>query len=250
MKSKHAKKTGKIEKKSDGKIAIFLRETPGLAVAAIAGIIVLALFIFSLVNNSSINTEELSYAQQVFVDNQSIIDNYVQQIDAEIAADPTNTADNYYLQSLRSDFEWLKEKELESYNSQIKNNIYLKELSFNLFLEVITEVNYNIAIDAGTPDYERTISSAISREAPTLELFKESDFNGEENPQARASSGNEIFNQLLKDYVAEKRLLATGSDPIERRYIEARKIINVSEIDLSYFDYLDETGYLDENYES
>ncbi|MCX6800862.1 MAG: hypothetical protein NTZ73_01615 [Candidatus Diapherotrites archaeon] len=212
-------------------------ERPGLAVAAAISAVVIVLFIALLISNPLASREELAYAGAVFEENQATISDYLTQIDEELKTDYTNTLDDDYLYSLKADLEWLKQKEISAHSSPQKKEVYLKEIAFSALLEMIMQVNQNIAIDIGNPDYDSIISLALSTDTNSIELFLAEDFNDSINPKEYAIKTNEILNQLLKEYVAEKKVLIGSDASIERRYVEAKKIIQIGYINFDYSEY-------------
>jgi|GEM_PF-2167924 len=192
-------------------------------------IFLLAILVIALSSmQPSYSAEKADYAKQLYAENTATLDQMILDMNTLIAQAPASTLDDDYYHSIKDDMLWLKSKQDSVFNSKPSNEVAVKEVAFTTFMESIIQLNDDFTMDIGTPNYEERINYALNVDInyPTLlsedeakEMFKEW---GEE------STFRKEIRTLFEEYISNKKVLLNTADSLERKYVEAKKIIWIS----------------------
>ena len=219
MKNSKRKKT-KITKTNDSVYIIdFFKKNKGFTIALILSIIITIFFLFSLTLQTT-SSEDIAYAKAINEELNSYLDFMISEVENDLLTNVEEPLDKYYFESIKNDFEWLKEKNNELFSS--KENILMKMAGFGTFFDRILYLNEEFSFEITEPDYETTINYAKNKNYSFLELVNETDLV--ELKENEKKVFNETIDYLGKNYFNWKKELL-NNDRIEKRYVEAKKII-------------------------
>jgi hypothetical protein len=203
------------------------KEKPGFVVAIILTIIILYLFI------SSFNPDITPYAKalqsrQFHEENVLLFNEYLTATDEQLALPAEEAIEDFYLLSIKDDLLWLQKKELEVFSSKPNSDVLIKEIAFSFFSQKIIQINQDFAYDIGEPDYERTINQAIDANIPPISILTEDEINETFSTPREIELFHATKNSLFEEYLANKYAILDGDEQIERKYVEAKKLVLLS----------------------
>lgn len=174
MKNNKRKKT-KITKTNDNVYIIdFFKKNKGFTIALILSIIITIFFLFSLTLQTT-SSEDIAYAKAINEELNSYLDFMISEVENDLLTNVEEPLDKYYFESIKNDFEWLKEKNNELFSS--KENILMKMAGFGTFFDRILYLNEEFSFEITEPDYETTnllIVYCSSRSAVVNRVNKDS----------------------------------------------------------------------------
>ncbi len=207
----------------------FVKKYPGFVIALVVVIALLIVAVALMFPQSEDDTFELNmYSKMYHQDNQSYFDEVIASIDTELEnGEFDSVLNDDYLYSIRDDIVWLKEKESEIYLGYNGKELFTREVAFMQFSELVLSLNETFSYDILEPEYEATISLAQEKEFSVPEIIGIEDLQ-----QIFAEEGGNysaIFDETIKslstEYFNMKRAIVNGNSSIERRFVEAKKII-------------------------
>lgn len=208
---------------------LFAKNNKGFLVALIiflGSILFLQLFL-----TQDYAQEKATYAQEMYTNNQTEINYYINLVEEQLIEEKEDILDDYFLASTRGDFIWLKEKEQELFNSKPNGDLYAKEAAFSVFLLKIIELNEAFSIQMGDPDFNYIIESAISEQIAIPFLISQERlivlFDGDVR---EANIFSNTINYLFNDYISLKKKMISQSDVLEAKYVESKKLLLVPEL--------------------
>ena len=206
------------------KANIFAKENP-FFIAAIVFAILVIIFIVFLNYQENDSSDKAAYARQFYLDNNSTLEEFLNNVNEELKVPPTGTLDDDYLYSVKDDLIWLESQNNSIFFSKPNKDVFTKESAFGLAMQTLIELNSNFSFDIVEPDYNRTINEALSLDinAPKLLSISEMNqyFDNEYDKQVFLDTSTKIFDE----YVKQKAGLLQSDSPIERKYVEAKKLI-------------------------
>jgi hypothetical protein len=208
----------------------FAKTKPGFFVGII---IVLAMLLVILTYSAQPNDspDKALQAKQIYTQNQAMLAQYLQSIEEQQKEEPATTLDDDYLASMKDDYSWLKNKETYLYNSKPGTTAYAREAAFTFFADIIKQINDYSAFEIGTPNYQDKINTALALEIKIPDLATEEELNEGLRTQQEREAFKETSNNLFKEYIVVKKELINNAGTIERKYVEAKKLIG-----LTYYD--------------
>lgn len=209
------------EKKSPEKLIKTLKEKKGFTIAIIVFIIALILLALIYVFPQQSLSEEYAYAALYYQENEAYLDEVLSQLEIELEAPFEEELDEYYLNSIKKDMLWLKEKNFDSLNSS--NELFLRVAATTIFIDRIIELNENFSIDFVEPDYETMIKLAneMKYSLPNIiDVELEAELSEKELLIA-----NETFDKLAKEYFDLKINTINNSKDIKEKFVESKKIV-------------------------
>ena len=220
VKKRRAKAKAKGPAKKDE-----LKKYPGYYFAIAAGLILVVAYLFLAANG--VFNERSEAAKAWSEDARLLLDLYTEDIDSALEGDFSDSLEDDYLLSWKSEFEWMQQKEREAYNSFPLGDAEYREGAILLFLDYLITMNETVSYDFGEADYDSQIEYARSLEFETPDIITPEldQLNFDEGGLAKVRGH---FNGLMADYLAEKRLLLETLESRERKYVEAKKIIYAS----------------------
>ncbi|MDD4250951.1 MAG: hypothetical protein PHX27_02050 [Candidatus ainarchaeum sp.] len=212
-----------LEEKTNFFSIDYFKKNKGLTITIIFFIIITAAFLLSL-NLQTTDSQDIFYAKAISEEMNYYLDYYITQAEAELITDAMPTEidplEKAYLESIIDDMKWLKEKNNELFYS--KENVLLKTASLGVFMDKIISLNEEFSFDFGELDYDLTIQIANNRKYSTLELISSKDLM--DFTQNEKIIFNQTIDSLGKEYF-EKQKKLIANNPIERMYVESKKII-------------------------
>jgi hypothetical protein len=225
----HGKKT--VEKNIFFRLKKFIKAKPGFFAALII-VLVMSIIILVYVVQPNDSPEKALQAKQIYSQNQAMFEQYLTTVEEQMLEEPENTLDDDYLASIKDDYLWLKNKETYLYTTKPNTMIYAKEAAFTLFADIIMGINDYMGFEVGEPNYTEKINAALALEIkkPELATTKELDegFALQYEKDAFKQTAEELFNE----YILIKKELINNAGTIERKYVEAKKILG-----LAYYDF-------------
>ncbi len=215
----------------------FFSKLTGFKIAVMFSLIVVILFgaiYFGLIENKEINNQKAFIAKASFEYNQMTLSEGVKLIEEELMNPSGLPLEDDYLHSTKDDFEWLIEKEKTLYSTGSADDVVAKEFAFTSFLNEIVQLNDSTGFDFGEPNYENTINEALALKIEFKNKIPEQFKKDLEESGLNATLFNNTLNELLSQYYSQKIALLNNSSSIERRFVEAKKIIYLQYIDLNY----------------
>jgi len=236
MKQKQKNTVGKVVSSQKNKFSIKesvenfieLVKSKPLFFGALLLVIIFALILVLLPQNSTEASEKADYAKQVHIDNVFVLDGFIAMLDENKPTGETTLEDDYYY-SIRDDLEWLKIKEDYLYNSKPASGAYPKSIAFSFFAQLVIEINDSFSIETGVVDQSAIIAQALDTNVlPYDFLGDDADANGAFNADEKKVF-NETVAYLTNQYTSDKKTLINRTSSLERKYVEAKKIILLSE---------------------
>lgn len=225
LKENHAEK----EKRASFNALSFAKENRGFMVALL---ILLASVLFLQVSiKADYSEEKANYTLQMYLNNQSEIQSYLDAVDEQIAEGTSDEIDRAFLDSTRSEFVWMKNKEAALFNSKPSADLYAKEAAFSVFLLKMIELNDAASIRVGETDSESEINSVANQpiEIPVLftpdkviELF--------EGDVREASIFSNTLNYLFTDYIDLKKQALNDANTTSSEYVESKKLALIPQL--------------------
>ena len=205
-----------------------IAKKPGFLIAIIAVLVLLVILVF-VQYDPTVSQEKIVYAQQFYTSNQTDLNTYLQSVIDEQANEQPTTLDESYLSSTKADIEWLIVKEQWIYTSRPSNEVYPKEAAFTLFAQKIISANTNYSISAYVDNYDATIEQGAALDFNVPELLTQDELNQTFTNDAEITVYKNTLNKLFFDYVNSKKQFIKNTTSKERQYVEAKKIILLSE---------------------
>ncbi|MBT4192120.1 MAG: hypothetical protein HOE11_02330 [Candidatus Diapherotrites archaeon] len=205
----------------------FLKKYPGFTIAIIFIIIVIALLAIVISVGGS-SGEELAQGRMMHEENALYLDDLITGFEEQEIAFENPLDDDYYY-SIRDDFYWLKNKESSIYNSFPANEIYLKEMAFTVFMDLILQTNLDFTFELFEEDYDSAINDALTKELGIENFVVTSEIEELfEGAEYEKSVFENSLNGLIDEYVSLKTNILKGDVSSERKFVEAKKIIFIS----------------------
>lgn len=197
--------------------------------------------------NPNYSQEKISAAQQLYMQNESDLNEYLQNISGEQQQPQASTLDESYLSSTKADIEWLIGKEKELYYSG-SGSVYPKEAAFTLFAQRIVQLNQDYTFELGKSDYDAEIATGLAVDYNVPQMLTLDELNQAFTTGSEKALYFETLNALFGDYISAKKQFINSIDSRERRYVEAKKLVllsygNTNNLDENYAD----VNYLDGN---
>jgi hypothetical protein len=225
---KNKEKDKKREQKSPfSSIILFVKQKPGFVIAVALTIIILYLFFSSYTPNITPYANALT-SKQFHEENLLLFNDYLVAIDEQLALPSEDPIEDIYLQSIKEDILWLQKKEMQTFNSKPNTDVLVKEITFSFFAQKIVQLNEDFSFDIGELDYERTINQAFDANIPSIPILTEDEINETFQIQREKELFNVTKNILFEEYLAKKYAILEGDYPLERKYVEAKKLILLS----------------------
>ncbi len=211
----------KISKKSSVSIVETLKEKKGFTIAIIVFVIALILLVLIYALPQQSLSEEYAYAALYYQENDAYLNEVIAQADIELQGTLEEELDEYYLNSVKSDMIWLREKNFDSLNSS--DELFLRVAATTVFIDRIIELNENFSIDFIEPDYEIMIelASEIKYSLPSI-IDAELEV---ELSEKELNIVNETFDKLAKEYFNLKINIINNSIDIKEKFVESKKIV-------------------------
>jgi hypothetical protein len=230
-KKKSKKVAKKITKKKELDISKsfseFYKKYPGFIYGIIIAIIIIILAIWSI---GAVDPYAVEKEEQARVTHQTI----QMQIDEMLLALDTidNNYDDFYdddyYNSIKDDFIWLKEKDIETF-SRKGEDYYLREFANFIFLNRLLALNEEFLLDFYDFDEELIIEQAKGVELDTEDittLFEIDELF--ENELINKDIFYDQLNELINEYQLNKKLILNGDSGRERKFVEAKKLLMLS----------------------
>jgi len=212
-----------------GGAGAFAKKYPGFTFALIVALIVIISYaFFSGGAGYFSSSEENAYAKQVSEDNRAALEEYLANIAAELDGRYDTTIEDDYLYSMKDDVEWLKTKEAALYSAMPVSQAFMREFAFTIFMQKVVEVNQNSSIEIGAQDYSERISYAQTLEIKAPELLTEEDLSEIAFEPGEKDVFDAVTKALFYEYIAAKKSILSGDSALERKYVEAKKLIYLS----------------------
>ncbi|MFA5930915.1 MAG: hypothetical protein WC821_01230 [archaeon] len=209
------------------KINSFAKEKPYFVIALIISIIIILLFTYAYYLGDGAS-EKAGLAKQIYLDLNMVTEEYKQNLLLEMANPVESTLDDDYLYSIQDDLEWIQAKNKEIFYSKPSNDVFAKEAALSMSAEYIIQLNVDFSFEIGEANKEEKIATALVTDVNTPVLFNDDElmqlFENERERKVFLSTAKEIF----EDYVRTKKLLIQNSTSLERKYVEAKKIVLLS----------------------
>jgi hypothetical protein len=202
----------------------FVFKYPGFVVALL--LVVLLSLVFFSASTLKVSPEEASYLKQGHEESQAYFDELLLALEEN--KDFTETLDDDYYYSIKEDYEWVKAKENEIY-AQGFLGLREKEVALMVFVSELTALNQSFVYDFTEPDYEAEINAAITTQIKYPDLFSEADLSESFETDAQKKIFTKTLDELFTEYIGKKRLIIEGDSPLERRYVEAKKLLMLNE---------------------
>ncbi|MFA6065395.1 MAG: hypothetical protein WCW44_03110 [archaeon] len=191
-------------------------------------VIIFAILLLFIPQTSVEASDKAEYAKQVHADNVYAINGLIDMVDQNKPTPETTLDDDYYY-SIRDDLEWLKVKEDYLYNLKPSTATYPREIAFALFAGIIVQINDSFSIEAGESNQTEKINQAldanvIPRDFLSGDMDAQLAFSSEER-----KTFSDTIAYLTEKYVSDKKDLITKTTSQERKYVEAKKILLLSE---------------------
>ena len=226
----------KVKSKVFGKKEIFndalkfTKENKGFMLALI--LFLVSILFLQLFLTQNISEEKLAYVKDMHTNNQLEIDSYLSSVDELLVEEKEDALDNYFLDSTKKDFIWLKEKEQQLFTSRPGNDLYAKEAAFSVFLLKIVELNEAFDIRIGDVQFDSVINQALSEQITVPFIFsQEKVVELFEGNVREANIFSNTLNYLFEDYIIWKKKMIEEDSMTESRYVEAKKLLLVSDLD-------------------
>ncbi len=222
-----AQKNAVVKEKND--LNNFVKKKPGFVIG-LAFFIVLILFVFVFNFLGTINPEmEGIYAKDLHENNLAIIEYQLSSINTQFSGQYTDPYEDDMIYSIKDDLEWLKQKENEIYTSKPSSDVLVKEFAFSYFLGDALVANQEFVYESyDLIDKEALITQAINLDFVSKEIVSEDVdalFEGEDQKRALFES---TYNKLIMDYVKLKKVLLDSDSGMERKVVEAEKVIIIT----------------------
>jgi len=220
------KKTIKKEIKKKTNTGEFIKKYPGVVVAIIFSIFLIILTVWSVgIFDPNLN-EKIAQGTIIHQNNQLEMDQMLEALDL-LGTDYENSYDEYYLLSIKEDYLWLKQKDLEIYNKG-GSDFYIKEFAVFIFMNTLLEANDELVYDYDYFNEENVISKGQGvKLAYNNFTFDEVETIFEESPSEKIIFQDTIA-QLINEYEKMKKEIINGNYPTNRKYVEAKKLIILS----------------------
>ncbi|MCX6803228.1 MAG: hypothetical protein NTY48_01510 [Candidatus Diapherotrites archaeon] len=207
----------------------FAKAKPFFVLAIIFSLALVAFSIyFSITPSEQITQDDADYANSIFVQNNSDLNDMLTSINDELVLPSQNTLKDNYLISVKDDIEWLIQKQKSVYFTSKRNDVVINELAFSVLMQRIIYVDGYFDYDLGTPDYAAKISEAKTVILRGENFFKKSDLNEMFDDPAVQQKFFNSLNGILSDYTKSRRLLIDNSSLIERKFVESKKLVILS----------------------
>ncbi|MFA5126321.1 MAG: hypothetical protein WC462_04965 [archaeon] len=223
---KEKQKTKEMKKKQGlvQKILLFTTQKRGFVVAVIVTLLAILIILVSSMQTSD-SMQNAAFASELFQENQANLLEYRVNVDEQLALGFETTLDDDYLYSMRDDLDWMINKEKELYNSKPNNEVYLKEIAFTLSAQKIIEINDAFSFEIGEPKYEEKIALAMSTDINTPTLLTQSELIESFTTGLEREKFLFYTKQIFDEYAKEKKILIQNTNSIERKYVEAKKLL-------------------------
>ncbi|MFA6269456.1 MAG: hypothetical protein WCW13_01510 [archaeon] len=174
-------------------------------------------------------SDKAIFAKQIYLDNNSVLGEFRLNLEEEMKNPPVTTLDDDYLYSIKSDLDWLTSKNESIFNSKPNSGVYIKEIAFSLALQKIIELNSTFSIDLGEADYQTEINLAKNTDINTPVLLTLLEMGQYFDNDAERELYSNSLKSIFDEYISLKRILISNSDSMERKYVESKKLILLSQ---------------------
>jgi len=216
-----------IEAKASSSLIVFVSEKKWFVL--FVDIFLLAILAIAITaTQPAYSAEKAAYAKQLAAENNATLDQTILDMDALIAQTPTSTLDDDYYHSIKDDMVWLKAKQNAVFNSKPASEVAVKEVAFTMFMESVIQINNDFTMDIGTPNYQERIDYALNVDINYPTLITDEELNATFDSFGEISVFRKELRSLFEEYVANKKTLINTADSIERKYVEAKKVVWVS----------------------
>jgi len=228
---KEKQKTKEMKKKQGlmQKILLFTAQKRGFVVAVIVTLLAILVILVSSMQTSD-SMQNAAFASELFQENQANLQEYRANVDEQLSLGFETTLDDDYLYSMRDDLDWMINKEKELYNSKPNSEVYLKEIAFILSAQKIIEINDAFSFEIGEPNYEEKIALAMSTDINTPVLLTQSELTESFATGLEREKFLLYTKQIFDEYAKEKKVLIQNTDSLERKYVEAKKLLLLSQL--------------------
>jgi hypothetical protein len=230
------------------KALLFAKEKPFFVLVVnvfLLSILVIQLsLIQSPISDGSQRLDDANQARYAYENNNLLIDEYLQSIDAQLQQPDQVALDIAYLNSIKDDLIWLKSTQDTVYHSKPSADAPIKELAFHMFMQIVLQINNDFTVDVGEPSYQERINAALKMDSNNQALVSDEDLRAGLATEHDVQAFKETQDSLFSNYITLKKTLAANADTIERRYVESKKLtwLSYSDTDIDYSD-----GPLDTN---
>lgn len=208
---------------------VFAKENKGFMVALL--ILLVSILFLQVSLNNDFSLEKANYTLDMHTNNQMEIDAYLSSIDEQLIEDKEDILDDYFLASARSDFVWLKEKEIQLFDSKPSADLYAKEAAFSVFLLKMIELNEAFGVRLGEPDYNTTIEAAKNEQILVPLIFTQDKIITLLDGDVReANIFSNTLNYLFTDYIELKKNKIASETVIKFQYVESKKLLLVPQL--------------------
>ncbi len=206
----------------------FFLKYKGFTFALIATIVIIIAFLF--VNfDIDLAQEKANYAKEMHENNMDLFIGYESAIGEISAIEETNTLNDDYTASMKDDVLWLKEKENNIYNSTPRSEVFSKEVAITMLTQAIMQVNSDYAMETGQIDYDDKIKESLMLEVKELKLLTAEEITATFPTVLDKQIYLDNLNLLWKEYFDSKQSIIKITASKERKYVEARKLIWMTE---------------------
>ncbi len=224
IKNQNAKK--RELKNTDFDFKEFVKKYPGLFIGVILSILIIILAIWSMGFIDEQGNEKLAQAQLIHQNNQAEL-NYILESIRLMGEDYENDTEKFYANSIENDFLWIKQKDLEIYQSGGRD-LYIKQFASFIFINMLFELNQEFISEYYDFDESTIISQAKNVNLTYRNIvFEQIDEIFVESPSDFLIFESTIT-KLAKEYEANKKEILNGNYSLEEKYIEAKKLLLLS----------------------
>jgi hypothetical protein len=223
---KHSKVNAGKSKQKDW--VEFFTKYKGFTFALIATIVIIIAFFF--VNfDLDLSQQKADYAKQMHENNVALFEEYNAVLGETISVDENETLTDDYTASMKDDVMWLAEKEKNIYNSNPRSDVFSKEVAITMLTQAIMQVNSDYAMQTGETAYSEKVDEALAIEIKPLKLLTKEEINSTFPTEQDNRIYAENLDLLWKEYLNSKQNLIKITSSRERKFVEARKLVWMTE---------------------
>jgi len=202
----------------------FFKKYKGFTIALVVVIAIIIAFFF-LNFDFDLSQEKASYAQQIHENNTTLFTDYLSVIEEVGKLDQNDTLEDDYTASMKDDVLWLMEKEKNIYSSNPRSEVFSKEVAITMLVQAIMQVNSDYMLATGETNYNEKINEALTLEIKQLKLLTTEEITSTFPTETDKKIYFEQLDLLWREYFNSKISVIKISSSTERKYIEARKLI-------------------------
>jgi len=212
---------------SFSELPVLIKSKPFFFIALLI-VIIFAIVLILIPQAETEASDKADYAKQVHADNVYAINGLIDMVDQNKPMGDTTLTDDYYY-SIRDDLEWLKVKENYLFISPPSTAAYPRGIAFSAFAGLVVQINDSFSIEAGVSDQTGKIAQALDTNVIPFDFLSgDTDSDGAFTPTEKQVFIDTVA-YLTDKYVSDKKELINATTSIERKYVEAKKILLLSE---------------------